>query len=492
MSAPHAQTTPGSRVPGTRDLVGIGFGPANLALAIAIEEHNAQRTSGEAVHATFVERQEGFGWHRGMLLEGATMQVSFLKDLVTMRNPGSPYSFVHYLQDRGRLADFVNHKTFFPTRIEFHDYFRWCAAAFRDQVRYGAEVASVTAAGPDAADLADLGDLGDLGDLADSPGTVDELDVTTRGADGATTLRARNVVIGTGLEPRLPAGIETGERIWHNRDLLHRAPGLTDRPHRRFLVVGAGQSAAETADYLHRTFPDAEVCAVFRRYGYSPADDSPFANRIFDPAAVDAFYGAPQEVKHQLLGYHANTNYSVVDGDLIEQLYRTAYQEKVSGTERLRIMGASEFTAVTPTGNGVRATVRSLTGGETLALDCDAVVLATGYRPTDPLDLLGELAGECRTDGQGRLRVGRDHRVETTGRLRAGIYLQGAATEHTHGITSSLLSTLAVRSGEIRDALLLRGTERELRRVPAVVGVGAGAGAAAGPGSAPAVPASRG
>ena len=51
--------------------------------------------------------------------------------------------------------------------------------------------------------------------------------------------------------------------------------------------LGAGQSAAEAVDYLHRSFPDAEVCSVFAKYGYTPADDSPFANRIFDPEAVD-------------------------------------------------------------------------------------------------------------------------------------------------------------------------------------------------------------
>ena len=35
----------------------------------------------------------------------------------------------------------------------------------------------------------------------------------------------------------------------------------------------------------------------------------------------------------------------------------------------------------------------------------------------------------------------------------AGIYLQGG-TEHTHGITSTLLSNTAVRAGEILDSLL--------------------------------------
>ena len=40
--------------------------------------------------------------------------------------------------------------------------------------------------------------------------------------------------------------------------------------HSRFIVVGAGQSAAEVTDYLHTTFPDAEVHGVFAKYGLQP------------------------------------------------------------------------------------------------------------------------------------------------------------------------------------------------------------------------------
>ncbi|MFG3381567.1 lysine N(6)-hydroxylase/L-ornithine N(5)-oxygenase family protein [Streptomyces sp. NPDC047999] len=445
MSAGHATTGP-KRYPAVEDLVGIGFGPANLALAIAVEEHNARQPPGSGLRAVFTERQREFGWHRGMLLSGATMQVSFLKDLATMRDPGSRFTFLRYLHEHDRLADFVNQKSFFPTRMEFHDYLRWCAAMVQDRVRYGWEAQAVVPVAGDAA--------------------AGVLEVLTRPVGGApqetTRLRTRNVVIGTGLRPRVPEGVSTGDRVWHNRDLLFRAPRLGERVHRRFVVVGAGQSAAETAEYLHREFPDSEVCAVFTRYGYSPADDSPFANRIFDPQAVDDFYDAPDEVKQSLLDYHANTNYSVVDTELIEQLYRTVYQEKVAGTERLRIWNTTSLTSVEELPDGVRARVRSLTTGEHHTLDCDAVVLATGYRGTDPRELLGPLAAECLTDGRGRLRIGRDHRVATTERVGAGIYVQGAATEHSHGITSTLLSTLAVRAGHIRDALL---TDRAARNV---------------------------
>ncbi|WP_434587409.1 lysine N(6)-hydroxylase/L-ornithine N(5)-oxygenase family protein [Streptomyces sp. A5-4] len=427
------------------DLVGIGFGPSNLALAIAIEEHNRVNPD-DAVRSSFIERQETFGWHRGMLLEGATMQVSFLKDLVTMRDPGSPFTFLRYLHDHDRLADFINQKSFFPTRLEFHDYLRWCAAEFGDRVSYGQ---SAVALRP-----------------VENDGLIESVDVVSRGVrDPAaeSVTRTRNIAVGTGLTPRLPDGVTLGEHVWHNRDLLFRADEIKERPRRRFAVVGAGQSAAETADYLHRTFPDAEVCAVFARYGYSPADDSPFANRIFDPAAVDDYYQAPEEYKQALMRYHGNTNYGVVDGELIEQLYRTVYQEKLAGVERLRILNATALVGIEELPDGARVVIRSLVDGEQSTLDCDAVVLATGYRPSDPRTLLGPLADACLTDEQGQLRIDRDHRLLMADHVRVGVYLQGGGTEHTHGITSSLLSTLAVRSGEICDSLLLGRTERHVR-----------------------------
>ena len=415
------------------DVVGVGFGPANLALAIAVAEHNAQPDV-TPVRGLFLERQRRFGWHRGMLIDDATMQVSFLKDLVTLRNPTSDFSFLSYLHSADRLVDFINQKSLFPLRVEFHDYLEWAAARFTDEVRYGHEVVEVTSTAGGAL-----------------------FDVTARQADGSTTtVRARNLVFGTGLTPHLPPGAALSERVWHNRDLLDRVELLRRStsfpPPVRFAVVGAGQSAAEVTKYLHDSFPHAEVCAVFSRYGYSPSDDSPFANRVFDPDAVDQFYTAPPEVKRLIMEYHANTNYSVVDTDLIEELYRRVYQEKVLGTRRLRLFNVSRVVETVETGEGVRATVESLTTHEKTVLDCDVLVYATGYRPTNPLALLGELGELCHRDDGGELRIARDYRVETSPELAGGLYLQGS-TEHTHGISSSLLSTTAVRAGQILDSI---------------------------------------
>ncbi|MEU5915179.1 lysine N(6)-hydroxylase/L-ornithine N(5)-oxygenase family protein [Streptomyces sp. NPDC004288] len=430
-----SQALPGD-APLIHDLIGIGFGPSNVAMAIALSEHNARVGRHEAVTAHFFEQQPAFGWHRGMLIDDATMQVSFMKDLVTLRNPTSEYSFLCYLQSKGRLIDFVNHKNLFPLRVEFHDYFEWAAAKVDDMVSYGHQVVAVEPVVQD--------------------GVVEYLDVTARSGDEVVVHRARNVIIGTGLRPLMPEGVERTDHVWHNSDLLAKVDGLEGKDPARFVVVGAGQSAAENVAYLHRRFPEAEVCAVFSRYGYSPADDSSFANRIFDPQAVDEYFTAPEDVKNRLMAYHGNTNYSVVDIDLIDDLYRQSYQEKVLGTERLRFLNVSRLTDVKETADGVRATVKSLVTGEESLVDADVVVCATGYRQADGLGLLGEVADRCHRDDLGRVRMERDYRVVTDPELRCGIYLQGG-TEHTHGITSSLLSNTAIRVGEILDSVLERG-----------------------------------
>ena len=62
------------------DIVGIGFGPSNIAIAIALRENATE------LAAVFLEQRPSFAWHETMLFETATMQVNFLKDLARFRN----------------------------------------------------------------------------------------------------------------------------------------------------------------------------------------------------------------------------------------------------------------------------------------------------------------------------------------------------------------------------------------------------------------------
>ena len=67
------------------DVIGLGFGPANLAIAVALEEDRRVRENG--LRYCFLEKKQAFEWHGGMLLDDSRMQISFLKDLATLRNP---------------------------------------------------------------------------------------------------------------------------------------------------------------------------------------------------------------------------------------------------------------------------------------------------------------------------------------------------------------------------------------------------------------------
>ncbi|MGC5259094.1 lysine N(6)-hydroxylase/L-ornithine N(5)-oxygenase family protein [Gordonia sp. DT218] len=406
------------------DVVGIGFGPSNLALAIAIEEHNLSAGSHERVTARFFEKKDAFGWHSGMLLPGTTMQVSFLKDLVTQRNIRSAYTFLNYLAERGRLTHFINRQDFFPLRAEFHDYLGWAADRVDIPVEYSAEVKAVR-------------------------WSDDHFEVVSP-AHGV--IQARNVVLGGGLRAKLPAGVTSGPRVFHNHRMLAHFAELPSRPNGRFVVVGAGQSAAEVAGYLHDE-TDAEVHGVFAKYGYTPADDSPYANRIFDPEAVDEYFSANAAWRDRLMQYHRSTNYSAVDRVLIEDLYRREYTERVSGERRMFVHGTSEVVELTETEDAARVRIANrLTGAETV-LDCDAVVFATGFEPTTLSEMVGDLAAHCREDRHGRPVLDRLYRVETADDITGRIFVQGNS-EHTHGLTSTLLSNVAIRSGEIVRAIV--------------------------------------
>jgi lysine/ornithine N-monooxygenase len=398
--------------PERTDLLGIGFGPSNLALAIALAERE--------ISAVFAEAQPRFGWHRGMLLPGTRMQVPFLKDLVTLRNTKSDFTFLNYLSEHGRLVEFIGRHTMFPSRLEFHDYLEWAAARVGADVRYGQRVVEVTA--------------GKSGFLVRT--------------ESDRVIQAGALVMGTGLHPVLPIGVIESDRLWHSHTLLQRLPAVNSATPQRFVVVGAGQSAAEVVRYLHQTYPQTQVHAVFTRYGYSVADDNPYANRIFDPSAVDDFYGADQPLRQRLLAYHRSTNYSAVDPEMIDDLYAREYAERVAGRRRLFIENASQVTATQQHSDGVRVTIAHLVDHSQETLDCDAVIYATGYAPLDFRGFLGDLAAYYEFGSDGRPEVTRDYRLVPKAGAPGDVYLNGSV-EHTHGLASTLLSNVAVRAGEI-------------------------------------------
>jgi L-ornithine N5-oxygenase len=419
------------------DLVGVGFGPANLALAAYIhEEHEEGRMP--PLGSVFLERREGFDWHPDMLIEGTRIQLSFLKDLVTLRNPRSRFSFLCYLAERERLVDFVNLREFFPTRIEFNDYYRWVAEQVAGQVRFDRSVTAIEPVpGPD--------------------GGIELLRITATTGDGVEETRlARNLVLAPGGSPFVPKGVELdSERVFHCRDFLgaveSRFPDR-DAPY-RFVVVGSGQSAAEIFQYLYTTYPSARVTATLRRYAYKPADESHFVNEIFNPGTVDVLYELPGEVRSRVIDDHYDTNYSAVDLGLIREIYSTLYERRVQGQNGVEVRNLLELIEVERGGDGVLARYRDLSSDRIETLEADGMVLATGYTRNPRPKLLEPLEPYLEASSGGCWEVERDYRVRTVAGFRPKVFLQGLC-ESTHGLSDTLLSVLPLRAGEILGSVL--------------------------------------
>jgi L-ornithine N5-oxygenase len=408
------------------DVLGIGFGPSNLALAIALDAMARQGVPAPRAH--FIERQARFGWHPGMLLPGSDMQVSFLKDLITLRDPTSRFTFVNYLHRKGRMEAFINQKTFFPSRIEFNDYLAWAAAAFDADCSYGEEAIAIEPEG-------------------------DLLRIASRDATGRMRTRhARDVVVAPGGVPFIPpvfAALRRDPRVTHSsRYLESMASFEARRPAiRRLAVIGGGQSAAEIALDLHGRFPDARIDVLFRGQALKPADDTPFVNEIFNADFTDFVYAQAKERRRDLIREFRSTNYAVVDPALIERLYAILYQQTVTGETHLALCPRREVEAAAPGADGMRLDIRNLTTGLTEQAVCDAVILATGYERRLRHPVLEGIESHVE-----EFAVERDYRLRMRPGFRPRIFLQGAS-ESSHGLSDTLLSVLATRAWEIATAL---------------------------------------
>jgi len=429
-----------NRQPRIYDVIGIGFGPSNLALAIALQEE-AEKEGGARLDALFLEGRSEFAWHPGMLLKDAQMQISFLKDLVTLRNPQSRFTFINYLKSKNRLNEFVNLREFYPNRNEFNDYLGWAAGQLEEVVRYGTRVLSVHP-------------------VTDGQGRdVDVLEVVAENiANGeiSTYLTCNLVVAGGGL-PRFPSGIEAGPgpRVFHSHEFLPRLHDHfadTSRPY-RFVVVGSGQSAAEIFHHLIHEYGQADVTAALRPFAYKPADDSSFVNEIFFPQMVDFLFDLPEAKRRDLYEDYADTNYSVVDLDLIQAIYKSLYEQKVAGADRFRILPFLHLAGITEENGEVTARFRNNLRDTEVSLTCDAVILATGYERSQHRDLLRDLDDYLLADAAGEYLVSREYRVHGKPGFAPAVYLQGYC-EPTHGLSDTLLSILPIRSAEIVESLL--------------------------------------
>jgi L-ornithine N5-oxygenase len=142
----------------------------------------------------------------------------------------------------------------------------------------------------------------------------------------------------------------------------------------------------------------------------------------------------------------------VVDTELIDQLYRALYNDRLRGTQRHRIRPLLDLTGVSDTGDAFRLEFQNLALDQPEFLDADGVVLATGYERSRRLPLLEQLSSYLDANDQGEYHVGRCYRLAARPNFTARVFMQGFC-EHSHGLSDTLLSDLPIRAEQILRAM---------------------------------------
>ena len=195
---------------------------------------------------------------------------------------------------------------------------------------------------------------------------------------------------------------------------------------------------------------------IFRGHALKPSDSSPFVNEIFNPNFTDFIYAQSCESREAIVRNFRNTNYAVVDSDLLDQLYRLLYQQRVSGDIKVALHPRSEIVNVDADSAGIEISAVDKFEGGSFRSSYDVVVLATGYDRETPHAFLGSIRRYVRDEV-----LDRHYKLVTSPAFRPQIHLQGYS-ESSHGLSDTLLSVLAARSQEIAESLLSTVSQREL------------------------------
>ncbi|MFC9086841.1 lysine N(6)-hydroxylase/L-ornithine N(5)-oxygenase family protein [Nocardiopsis dassonvillei] len=431
------------------DFAAVGIGPFNLGLACLTAPI-------PGLDGLFLDEKPEFSWHSGMLLEEAELQTPFMSDLVTLADPTSPFSFLNYLKETGRLYPFYIRERFYPLRAEYDDYCRWAARRLGDAVRFGQRVESVEY----------------------DPDQALYLLHSTETATGTRhTHRARRLVLGTGTPPYLPEPCRDlpGDAV-HSSGYLPAARRLRDK--RSVTVVGSGQSAAEIFHDLLQDLDEHgyQLNWVTRSPRFFPLEYTKLTLEMTSPEYADHFHALPAPTRDRLVASQKNL-YKGIDSDLINAIYDLLYVKSRLGPPPVRLMTGTEVTGARHDAarGAYTLALRNTDQGRDFALDTEGLVLATGYQYRMP-DFLEPITDRLAWDDSGRFAVRRDYRVDRDAPpagqdppgadgspddglgprfARGAVFVQNAEL-HTHGFVSPDLGMGAYRNSCILRAMLGR------------------------------------
>ncbi|MGP4042811.1 lysine N(6)-hydroxylase/L-ornithine N(5)-oxygenase family protein [Streptomyces sp. 2A115] len=417
----------------SRDLVGIGIGPFNLSLAALAHPLTELDTA-------FYEQRPAFDWHPGLLIDGATLQVPFLADLVTLADPASPWSFLNHLKARDRLFPFYFAERFHLHRAEYTDYCRWVSENLPG-LHFGHQVDAVR---------------------WNPERDLFEVDFTQLDTDGEAEALGRtytkNIALGIGTAPYVPEPLRPlveapGVPVIHAADYLaHREHFLTAD---HITVIGSGQTGAEVFLDLLKNRPVGRegIHWLARTEAFAPMEYSKLGLEHFTPDYTRYFHALPEPVRDRLVPAQWQLHKGI-DTDTITAIHDELYRRTLHGgwPDTVLTPGVLVRTAGRVATTKVELHLEHVQQAGRSRITTDAVVLATGYRER-PLDqLLAGLDPYMRRDGSERPRIDDQYRLLLDPSVTGAVYVQNAE-RHTHGVGAPDLGLGAWRSASILNSL---------------------------------------
>lgn len=411
---PDARTT-------VHDFVGVGVGPFNLGLACLTEPV-------ADLDGLFLDRNEGFCWHPGMLLDDATLQTPFMGDLVTLADPTSRFSFLNYVKTQGRIYAFYIKENFFLMRNEFNHYCRWAAEQLPN-VRFDRAVEHVDY------------------DRARRLYVVRSVDTRTGVVEEAL---ARRLVVGVGTEPSIPDCCRPVEaRVTHASSYLADKAQLMEK--RSITVVGSGQSAAEIYyDLLKESEGRGyRLNWVTRSPRFFPLELTKLTLEMTSPDYADYFHDLPAGRRDRLITEQKNL-YKGINASLINDIYDLLYNRSLVGEVDTALHTNTELVAChyDEAAGLFRLGLAQVEQEAPFSLETEALVLGTGYAPRVPA-FLEPVRDRIRWDEKGRFAVRRNYSIDVAG---GEIFVQNAEL-HTHGFVAPDLGMASYRNACIIRAM---------------------------------------
>lgn len=405
------------------DILGVGIGPFNLSLAALADDTE--------LDCIFLDENNRFDWHPGLMFEDAKLQVPFLADAVSLVEPRSKWSFLAYLKERHRLFPFYFREQWHIEREEYNDYLQWLSTSLKNCL-FNTRVLSIT--------------------------WIESHNSFQVCTSGGEEYFARNISLGIGTQAALPSPVQSFLRDGLSAQVIHSGQYLDNLDSISRLgsvtVLGSGQSGAEIVlDLLQRNRIQRQNISWFTRSSaFAPMEYSKLGLQHFTPDYTKFFHALKVETREELIQKQWQL-YKGISADTISDIHDELYRRDRYGAEMPVLQPNMELDSVEIKGEKLWLTFQHTLKDRRESVETDGLICATGYRPRDWESLFKNVTFE-KNNGVAAVDLDQRLQVSANGNSISGdVYVQNVELA-THGVGTPDLGLAAWRSAVIINTAL--------------------------------------